>query len=124
MSCSINGTDVAASSTRWRVNDTATGGGAEAIALDWLSPAPVKMEQITVHWEAIPANSEDLTITIQSKNGSVYDTALRSVDPNSENIQDFVCVTPFVLDKDDRLLVDYANTDDQDVGVEVWLVNR
>lgn len=98
-------------------------GSAESIALDFLCPCNCIMLQITAHWEAIPTTSEDISLWKDSVNGVKWDTVLRAVDPSAgeENVQDWVCVIPFFFAKGDHVRVDYANTDDQDIGVEIVL---
>lgn len=105
------------------LNDSCTIGLTETIAINFLAPCELIMEQITAHWGLIPVTSEDITLWKDSGVGVLYDTVLRAMDPSAagENTTDWACVIPFRFRKGDRVRVDFANTDDKDVGVEVIL---
>lgn len=102
-----------------RLHDSDTG----AISISWTVPAGMRMvmEQITAHWDDVPATSEPIELVIDSVNGPAYDTVLLSMDPSADGVTDWVCTEPFRFDPGDTVIVTYTNTDANTVGVEVWL---
>jgi FlaG/FlaF family flagellin (archaellin) len=85
------------------------------------------MEQMVAHWEAIPPTSEFIYLRKLSGTDARINTVLRRVDPSltasgGENLTDLACVIPFYWEVGDTVQITYANTDDQEVGVEIMLV--
>lgn len=109
---------------RFRLNDQCINGSAETISINFVAPCELQMEQLTAHWEAVPAISESLILSKLSVVNTRYNTVLRDVDPSAgeENITDLVCVIPFRWAKGDTVNIVYPNSNDQDVGVEIMLV--
>lgn len=102
---------------------TAETTGAGALALNQSVTTQMVMQQLTVHWDAIPTTSEDFTLWIDSVSGTKFDTILRSVDPSTgaENIKDFTCVVPWIWLPGDAIRIDYPNTDAQNIGAKILL---
>jgi hypothetical protein len=109
---------------RFVVRADCENGSAESIAIDFTAPCELQMEQLTAHFEAIPTTSESIVLWKQDSADARYDTVLRDIDPSAteENEQDIVCIVPFRWKVNDHVRIDYTNTDDQDVGVEILLV--
>jgi hypothetical protein len=127
MPCFVNGQPVTSLSiptaAHVRQTDETTATQAETIALAYVATEELEMEQLTVHWNSIPTTSESIVLKKVSVSGAKYDTVLRSVDPSvgAENIQDLVCVIPFIFYPGDTVSITYPNTEDQDIGVEILL---
>ena len=122
MSCFFNG-EIRAP-RHFRLTSECEAGQTESISIDLEAPCELQMEQLTCHWEAVPTTSEELKIEKISVDGSRFNTVLRAVDPSTavENITDLVCVIPFRWTKGDHVKLTYPNTDDQNVGAEIMLV--
>jgi len=122
MNCLFDGKPL--SPQHFVLRDECANGSAETIAINFIAPCELKMEQMTAHFEAIPTTSEDIVLWRDDGSDARHDTVFRSIDPSAsgENVQDIVCIVPFRWEAGDRVRVDYLNTDDQDVGVEVLLV--
>ncbi len=125
MPCFANGVPIPSTSAtvRYRENDEAIATATETIAISFVAPSELQMEQLTCHWGAIPTTAEDITLTKISVEGFRYDTVLRAEDPsvNDLNVQDIVCVIPFRFAQGDTVSVTYPNTDNLDVGCEIML---
>lgn len=119
--CKYNGRDVRLQIFVERAETE--GGSIETIALDWVAPCNCIMRQIIAHWEAIPATSEDIQLWKESAVEPKVNTVLAAMDPSATefNTTDWVCTIPFFFLKGDHVRIDYPNTDDQDVGVEIIL---
>jgi hypothetical protein len=106
----------------FRINDFSDD-SATPIDIAFTAPCELVMEQLTAHWDAIAITSEEITLIKDSVVGPDYDTVLRAIDPSTggENVQDIVCVIPFRFTKGDIVTIDYPNTDDNRVGVEIML---
>lgn len=100
-----------------------TAASAESIALDYVVPCNCVMVQIVAHWAAIPAASEDISLWKESAVDARLDTVLAAMDPSPTeyNTKDWVCTIPFFWPKGDHVRIDYNNTNDQNVGVEIIL---
>ena len=104
--------------------DVCVNGDGDSININWPTDLHIKMEQMVVHWEAIPTTSEPLILSKISGIDPRITTVLRRVDPSAagESLTDLVCVIPFYWRVGDTVSITYPNTDDQDVGVEIFLV--
>lgn len=108
----------------YREYDLTTNGSAQLINIAFVAPRHMVMEQMIAHWEAVPLVSEPITLSKISLIDPRLNTILRSVDPSAagENLIDLACIVPFYWEAGDTVRIDYLNTDDQDVGVEIMLV--
>lgn len=130
MPCLVDGQPVCTTTdpvdaVRYRENAEAVATNTESIAINFVAPAELQMEQLTAHWGGVPTTSESIVLTkISVETGARYDTVLRSVDPSvgAEYITDLVCVIPFRFAAGDTVQITYPNSDDQDVGVEIMLL--
>ncbi len=104
--------------------DLTTNGSAQVINIAFVATRHMVMEQMIAHWEAVPATSEPITLSKISAIDPRLNTILRSVDPSvaGENLTDLACIVPFYWEVGDTVQIDYLNTDDQAVGVEIMLV--
>lgn len=129
MPCFLDGKPVVspASLAHFPLTSVTVAGLTETIAINWVATKHVKMEQMVAHWNAIPTASEELVLRKLSVTSPSIDTVLRAVDPSltasgGENLTDLSCVIPFYWRIGDTVQITYLNTDDQDVGVEIMLV--
>lgn len=123
MDCLNNGSPgISLKAKRIRLFQEVFGPGFGPIALTYTFLWEAKLEQISAHWSAGPLTSEDLTVTRDSVDGVRYDTVFRREDPSVGPIVDWVCTEDFRFSKGDILKVDYPNTDNNEVGVTVWIV--
>ena len=125
MSVFGNGKRVVEEPTYIKFIDSASAGAAETISINEPVAFEAEMEQITVHWGAVPGISGDLTLTKTSIEGAKYHTVLRKIDPSGLGddpaTTDWVCVCPFRWNTGDSVTIDYSNPSNIDVGVEIKL---
>jgi len=102
----------------WRLEANVTTG---ALSLTWTAPTWVHMLQITANWSAVPLTSENLTL-IKDHAGAAFDVTFRNADPSvgALNIQNWVCVEHFVWEPGEIVQIDYPNSDNNNVGVEIY----
>jgi hypothetical protein len=96
----------------------------QTIALSQWLKITTRMLQMTVHWGAVPALTGDLTLEKTASADARLNTVYRRVDPSSatgQSLTDFVCVTPFIWNDGDLVVINYANPSNLDVGVEIFL---
>jgi len=104
----------------WRLQANSEAPGFGAINLTWEAPTWVKMLQVTANWAAVPtAVGEDL-IVWKDHSGTEWDVDLLRVDPTALGLTDWVCLDPFVFEPGESARIQYANTDAQAVGVEIY----
>lgn len=108
----------------FRFDDFTTAASAESISISWVATKHCMMEQMIAHWDAVPTTSEYIILSKLSGVDARVNTILRQVDPSvgAENLTDLACVIPFYWDPGDTVRITYPNTEDQAVGVEIFLV--
>jgi hypothetical protein len=124
MPCFVNGVPLGSALQHFHFDDVTVATSAETIDITWVATKHVVMEQFIAHWAAVPLNSEVIELKKLSGIDSKLDTVLRSVDPSTsgESLTDLACVIPFYWLPGDTVKITYANTDDQNVGAEIFLV--
>lgn len=122
MQCYTNGrSSVEQRPARWRITDLSVSSAAP-INIDWLAPVEVRLEQIMFHWSAAPIAVEDLVLQRDSVDGAQYDVVYRREDPSIAGWTDWTCVETFRFAQGDHVLVTYPNTNNNTVGVTLFLV--
>ena len=107
-----------------RLKCTAEAFAAEAVDMTVKCPDHERIKKILVAFDAAPTTSEDLTITLDSAEGSAYDTTLFTVDPVSESVSGSMVIRPeddeweFVYG--DAINIAYDNTDLADISISVY----
>ena len=83
------------------------------VEAEWQPPICGMFIRLFVKFSATPSTSENLTVTLKSRHGTDYDVELYSIDPNDEDISqiDYAPANAVPLSKDDKILVEYDNTD-------------
>lgn len=124
MPCFADGVPIGSTLQHFHLVALADNAQAESINISWIASHHCMMEQLIAHWSGVPVNSENLLLVKVSGVDPKLTTVLRTVDPSvsGDNITDLVCVVPYYFDPGDTITCTYANTDDQDVGVEIFLV--
>lgn len=130
MPCFANGFPIGPAGVpleHFRFTDVANMGAFETILISWVATKHVRMEQMVAHWNTAPLASEPIVLSKLSVTNFRIDTILRSVDPSmtmsgGENLTDLVCVIPFYWAIGDTVEITFANTNNQNVGVEIMLV--
>ena len=104
----------------WRIEQSV--GAGNPIALAWTAPTWVKLVQLTAHWSAIPVTSEFITLWKDHPGGTVFDVILSQRDPSvgAENIQNLACDNVWYFEPGEIATIDYPNTDNNNVGVEMY----
>jgi hypothetical protein len=126
MGCFANGFPTGAPE-HFRFTAIVTPSFPEPIFINWVATKHVRMEQMVAHWSGVPTTSEPLILQKRSGTSFRIHTILISVDPSiaasgGENLTDLACVIPFYWAKGDSVRIDYPNSDNQDIGVEIMLV--
>lgn len=110
----------------WKMRRTASpvvtaATGAAAIAASYAPSAAFRLLQVTVHFDAAPTTSENLTITLNANDGAAYDTVLYSTDPSTGSVTDIVYLPeqPIYCEAGDAIDVAFANTDTNTYGVRI-----
>jgi len=124
MPCFQNGVPVGSKLQHFHLYGLTTNGSAETISISWVATKHCVMEQMIAHWEAVPSTSEEIVLKKLSGVDSRIDTVFRAVDPSTsgENLTDLACIIGYYWDPGDTVEITYANSDDQAVGVEIFLV--
>jgi hypothetical protein len=95
-------------------------GQAESIAL---TSQGMPFNAVILMWSwnasAVPLTAEDLVVSKDSIRGPAYDLEFFRQDPSVLAVQDIECTYPWQLRRGDKLVITYANTDDETIGVEV-----
>lgn len=85
--------------------------GAGAIAETLAPGVKFKLLRIEVHWSGTaPSDSEDLTATLDSGDGSDYDVNFYTRDPSVGSVTDIVVRFGDEFEADDEIDIAYANT--------------
>jgi hypothetical protein len=99
--------------------------GTAAINLSAAVPASSAYQVISlsVHFNAAPTTAEDLTVTLNSHHGMVYDVRLYTVDPSAGAVTDIFWQPDEEIDLvgGDALDVAYTNTDVRLYGAVITL---
>jgi hypothetical protein len=66
---------------------------------------------LTLNFDSAPTTSENITLSIDSANGSSYDTVIRIIDPSITSSVDITFEDLNLFSSGDKLLVSYTNTD-------------
>jgi len=98
--------------------------GATAIATSTSISGTYRLVSVTVHFNAAPTTTEDLTVTLNANDGAAYDTVLYSVDPSASSATDIVFIPDgdIIFETGDELDVAYANTDTNTYGLRIVTV--
>lgn len=108
---------------RWMFDDISAA-SEDPIVIEWEAPCDVFLEQITAHWSAVPTTVESLIVQRLSVTDPLLDTEIINEPAAANSTTDFVCArdcTKFRFRQGDKIRVDYPNSDDNDVGVEIIL---
>jgi hypothetical protein len=100
-----------------------TASGAIAFTTSALTK-PAHFNLLTLHLDAAPTTSENLTVTLDSRLGADYDTLLYSIDLSASSVTDLVLdESDFnaLLGIGDALAIAYTNTDAGTYGLELTL---
>ena len=95
----------------------------EGGAIDFTTGAltgPQTLSAILVHVDVAPTTSESLTVTLDSVDGSKYDTVLYSIDLATLTSIVYTDIS-LPLWTGDALRVTYTNTDQREIGVRLVL---
>lgn len=127
MPCFANGVPIVPVPTpplHFHFTNVAVATSTETISITWVATKHVVMEQMIAHWAAVPTTVESIVLSKLSGVNPLINTVLRSVNPSAtgENLTDLACVIPFYWDVGDTVQITYPNTDDQNVGAEIFLV--
>lgn len=84
---------------------------ATAVAVSWelFEGDDFDVKRILLTFDVAPTTNENVTITLNSGQGSAYDTVLRSADPAGATSLVFENIEG--LGNGDKLLIEYTNTD-------------
>lgn len=97
----------------------ATGSG--AISLSTSMSARFKLNHITIHFNAAPTTSENLTLTLNANDGAAYDTVLYSIDPSADSSTDVFWFPEkdVIFENGDELDLAFTNTDTKTYGARI-----
>lgn len=96
-------------------------GESGALALSTTEGRRFKLVMATVHFDTAPAADEDVTLTLNARDGSEYDTVLARATPADESATDVV-MTPdedWIFEAGDELDLAFANTDNRTYGARI-----
>lgn len=96
--------------------------GALAIALSTALTGQFRLREVTVHLNAVPTTSGDLTITLDAIDGAPYDTVLARRNMAAGQVVDYVYIPEgegIVGVAGDQIAVAYANADLATYGVRI-----
>lgn len=99
-------------------NAAAVAGQGESIALNEEMPFHATLLQITVKLGAVQTSTDIFTVLKDSTIGAIYDVELYAEDFAIKELTDIIIPCKYELQRFDRLVITYANTDDVNVGVE------
>ncbi len=99
------------------VTATAEQGQAETIAINFILPFNATLLQVAGIFGGTPA-SEEFSIIKASGENALLNFPLRIFNPGLDLQPNVYCNEHFEFRKDDILVITYANTADEDVGVE------
>lgn len=74
------------------------------------------LDALRVHVSAAPTTSEYLTLTLDAREGAVYDTVLYRIDLSAASTADVLWVETVKLLPGDALRLTYTNTDGRTIG--------
>lgn len=79
-----------------------------------------RLISVTITFTAAASTSEDLTITLDAGAGARWDSILYTVDPGAASVDSIVWQPDeeLFLEGGDQILVEYANTDALDWGIQ------
>ena len=110
--------------TIWRsdekaAQDIATGAGAMSVTFD--PEGSCRLYQINIHLSAEATTAENLTISLDSANGTEYD--VKVLTKAMSGVQDVIITTydigEFYMFGADKLVATWANTDSRTWGLEI-----
>ena len=104
------------------VRYTALGDGA-ALAGSYVADRPMRVAWVGLHVDDTPSDSEEFTVSYASAAGRDYDVEVLANDLSADSVTDLSWVPedPFYLMPGDAVVVAYANTGKDVVGVTVLL---
>ena len=91
----------------------------EEVSLEWEVPVSGIFVQVLMKISATPTTAEDITVTVKSRHGTEFDIELPTVDPSNPAQTDVIYNpdTSILVNKGDKILVEYPNTDGATIGV-------
>ena len=92
---------------------SATSTWTSAIALSTVVWHDFRLDSVTIHFDIAPTTVEDLTITVNAKDWSAFDTVLFRVNPQASSDTDIVFIPDEQLSFEnwDEIDLAYTNTD-------------
>jgi len=94
-----------------------------AVAWTMFAADDFDVEKITLTFDATPTTAENITVTLDSGQGTAYDAVIAAVDP--AGYTDVVITNIGGLKNGDKLLVEYTNTDGNSItGVATMLLDQ
>jgi len=99
--------------------DSATAGLAEDISLIQPVPFNSTLLQISFNFVGVSVTNEDVVIRKVSAQGAIYNVEIRTFDPHAEGLNAVICSGSWEFRRGDSIQINYTNTDDRSVGVEV-----
>jgi len=96
--------------------------GSGAISATYNPGVAFYLDRVTLHLSSAPITSENFTITLNAKDGSVYDTILLSIDLSANSVTDLLWGPgdePLLCEAGDAIDIAYANTDGNTYGLRV-----
>lgn len=93
-------------------------GSAESIDLDEKLPFNAELLQFSISFEAEPVSSDLFSVVKDSVLGVKYNMIIDQIDLSQNPTISYKCTGLWQFRKGDGIIITYANTDDQSVGVE------
>ena len=96
--------------------------GAVAIALSTSEARRFRLLKVTVKFDILPTTAEDVTLTLNAKDGEAYDVVLGRADPSIGSGTGDVVFTGTeedVYEDGDELDLAYPNTDTRTYGARI-----
>lgn len=98
-------------------------GGAAALSLRTTSRnVRFRFVRATVKFDILPTTSEDVTLTLKTKDGEAFDVVLARADPSTgggTGDVSFLGDENDIFTADDELLLEYTNTDTRTFGARI-----
>ena len=113
--------DVVGMSGATSAKTVATGTGAIAASGTVATGSTYQLVSVSIHFDAAPTTSEDLTITLDANAGAAYDLLLYTLDPSASSVTDILWQPDqdLVLEAGDAVDVAYTNSDGNTYGVQI-----
>ena len=90
-----------------------------AVSLEYEVPIAGLFIAALVTFSAAPTTTENLTVTFKSRHGTAFDTVIHTIDPSTDSLTDiyYAPEAAVPLNKGDKILLEYTNTDTGTIGV-------